>query len=404
MSPLAANEQHMKQSSVIVAAVVCLLVIGLGHSASAGQPIFPSAYLHAGQAAPATGDDETPPLRLLWYGMLTPPINILSMAGLAGKRNWLKENYFNATDILHNEGLHKLNNTRYKEWWYYDVHDDSGFVMSCSIVFSIVPDHFFLWIYDPVQDKVFVELEQDGAFTVNTFGNEGQKLSSDNLTIEGRSDTGYTLTFSGKTLQGTFVYSDPIPGRGELHEGPLMTYYALYQVPKMKVTGLVKNKETGNTTAISGLGYHDHWWGIDSRYTKWEWMQAKFDNGWTASFYQARYDKRETDLHRYAWLYIPEKGYIYFDNSTSFDFHEDTESQQWTASISGTAGKLTLTAAKRVERYQFKPVVLYNIPLGEVRYHQYPINTTGTFTDAEGHVTPLNSSHGMLEWDWDAIW
>ena len=393
----------MKQASVLIAAAVCFLVIGQANASFAGQPIFPPAYFHTGQASPAGTDDETQPLRLLWYDMLTTPINILSIAGLVGKRNWLETTYLNATDILHNEGIHKLNNTRYKEWWYYDVHDDSGFVMSCSIVFSIVPDHYFLWIYDPKQDKVFVELEQDGAFTVNAFGTEGQQLTSDNLTIAGRSDVGYTLTFSGKTLQGAFVFSQPIPGRGEMHKGPLMTYYALYQVPKMKVTGLLKNKATGDNTTISGLGYHDHWWGIDSRYTKWEWMQAKFDNGWTASFYQARYDKRETDLHRYAWLYTPEKGYIYFDNST-FDFHEDTAHQQWTASISGAAGTLTITATKRAERYEFKPVVLNHIPLGEVRYYQYPINATGTFTDAEGHVTLLNSTHGMLEWDWDAIW
>jgi hypothetical protein len=68
----------MKQASAL-----CFLVIGQARSACAGQLIVPAAYQHADQAAPAGSDNETKPPLLLWYDILTSPINILSIAGLA---------------------------------------------------------------------------------------------------------------------------------------------------------------------------------------------------------------------------------------------------------------------------------------------------------------------------------
>jgi hypothetical protein len=336
------------------------------------------------------------------YGALTPVIDATSVTHLLGSR-WLAATRPAQGDVLHHEGAHRLTDVRYKEWWYFDAHDDSGLVMSCSIVFSIVKDHYFLWIYDPKSNKVLVELEEDTKFTANDFGTEGVELASARLKISGRSDRGYSIWFDGRTTRGEFVFAEPMEGRTEVHEGPWKTQYALYQVPRMKLGGTLENKQRGETSKLSGVAYHDHWWGIDDRTTRWEWMQAKFENGWASSFYEGRYGKEGDDLHRYAWLHTPETGYVYFDNST-FDFHTDKEGERWTASITGNEGTLTLHAAKRLERYEWKPVLLEGVPLGEVRYHQFPIEVVGTYVDPRGKSTELRSQQGMLEWDWYAIW
>jgi hypothetical protein len=339
----------------------------------------------------------------LWYHSLTPPINFLSRLALMGKEHWLLNTYLDVSDILHHEGKHSLSNTRYKEWWYFDLHAESGIVVSCAIVFSIAKDHYFLRVYDPTEDKILQEIEHDGDVSANSFGSEGLKLSGEFISIEGRFDEGYHLEFDGVTLRGEFDFSDLVTGRCGVHIGEKKTYYGLYQVPGMEVHGTLTNKSSEAKTVISGQGYHDHWWGVVNRYTRWKWMQVKFDNRWIASFYEGCYGFMAQDLDWYAWLYRPDFGYTYFDNET-FDFREDKDNEQWTASISGQAGALTVTGIKHEESYQFKPVVFYGIPIGKVDYYQYPITAKGTFIDADGNKTDLTSTFGMLEWDWHAIW
>ncbi len=354
-------------------------------------------------AETSSGGREDGWAKRLWYGALTFAIEAVSWTRLATASEWLESTRPGVEGILPHEGAHRIADPRYKEWWYFDAHDDSGIVISCSVVLSIVKDHYFLWVYDPKQRTVLVELEEDTTFDVQNYGGEGITLTSPRFSVSGRADRGYTISFDGKTMKGNFVLSEPIEGRSEVHVGPRKTQYSLYQLPKLNLTGSLEQKSSGAAIALSGLAYHDHWWGIADRYTRWKWMQAKFDNGWTASFYEGQYGKNGDDLHRYAWLHTNETGYVYFDAST-FAFQEDQTNERWTATISGPEGTLSLTASKRIERYEFKPVVLGGLRLGEVQYHQYPVNVTGTFVRATGERVDLGSEHGMLEWDWYAIW
>lgn len=338
-----------------------------------------------------------------WYHLLTPTINSLSYIAMLGKETWIKNTLTNPQSIVVNEGVHQLDNTRYKEWFYFDFHTDDGFVVSCAFVLSMVKDHYFVWVYDPRTDEVRVEIERDADLTINRWGTEGLDLVGEDIRISGRADQGYHLWFKGSSLEGDIEYSRPIPGRAEQHRGISKTYYGLYQVPKMSVDGTLTEFASGETIDMVGEGYHDHWWGIVNRYMKWGWLQVKLDNGWVAGFYQGHYGVFADDLHRYAWLYRPGQGYTYFDEETLV-LDEIESGQEWVASIEGTAGSLELRASARAERYEYKSVGLYGIPLGEVDYYQYPITAKGVFVDAAGNETQLSAEIGMLEWDWDSIW
>lgn len=152
-----------------------------------------------------------------WYHLLTPLVNGLSSLALTGQRWWILDEYIAVDDdnILIHEGRHDLENTRYKEWWYFDAHTDSGLVISTSVVLSIVEPHYFLWIYDPAADEVLLEIEHDGEVIVSSWGAEGVDLDAELLDISGRSDTGYVIEFDGETLEGVIEFYDPIEGRGE---------------------------------------------------------------------------------------------------------------------------------------------------------------------------------------------
>ena len=368
-------------------------------------------------------------LRKAAYDLETPVIDGVSNLGEIGYTDWIKNTMVNVTDsnVLTHEGKHSFWNTRYKEWWYVDAFANNGYVISLSVVLSVVDPHYFLWVYDPSTNKVVEIIMEDGSVSVNNFGSSGLTLTTRNISLSGRRDTGYTLTFngtstSGQGFKGDIRFSSPIPARGERHIGPYGTYIGLYQVPKMTLSGSITNLNTGKVIDMTGLGYLDHWWGIVSRYTKWNWMQANFTNGWKASMYDAKYDCFYADKHRYNWLYIPGQGYKYFDQS-KLQFVA-LSSSSWKITATATTGeKLVITANKRANRHEFKPVILkFNsllssilggppsqyingqMQMGEVSYDQYPITATAVYTDATGKTTNLTSSLGMLEWAWDAIW
>ena len=360
---------------------------------------FSSAF-----AAEASQDKFDERLREAWYYSLTPTINSLSKLSLLDKREKFSEqmNISDANLGIH-EGNHQILNPRYKEWWYFDAHTESGLVISAALVRSIVNPHYFLWVYDPKSDEILLEIEQDGELTTNSFGTEGLDLKASNLSIKGRADQGYTFRFDGKSLRGTITFTQPIAGRGEVHRGPNDTAYGLYQIPSLKVSVRLEDKASGVVTEDQGLGYHDHWWGNMSHYTKWAWTQVKFTNGWVAGFYDAHYGFKGDDLHRYAWLYRPGQGYTYFDTKT-LTIAKPNDNLSWVTSASGKSGSLQIYSDAVVERYQFKKVQLFGVPLGEVRYRQYPVRSTATFTDESGVVHDLTSEFGFLEWDWDAVW
>lgn len=343
-------------------------------------------------------------VRDAWYLSLTPAINSLSRVALQSKKKMF-EAQMDVSDAnlgLH-EGDHHLLNPRYKEWWYFDAHTDAGLVISAALVRSIVNPHYFLWVYDPKADKILLEIEEDGAITVNSFGTEGLDLKAANLSIKGSVEQGYTFTFKGKNLSGTITFDQPITGRGEVHRGPDQTAYGLYQIPSLHVSVDLLDKASGERIEDQGLGYHDHWWGNMSHYTKWAWTQVKFTNGWVAGFYDGRYGLRSDDSHRYAWLYRPGIGYTYFDQKT-LSISKKAEGLSWETAARNQTMSLHITSDAIIERYQFKQVKLGGLPLGEVRYLQYPVRSTATFIDEQGTEHSLSSEFGMLEWDWDAVW
>lgn len=341
--------------------------------------------------------------RKAWFKVLSPVVNLFSEIGMVGRKKRFEKVLVQPETILEHEGKHRLKNTRYKEWWYFDAHAESGRVISAAIVLSIVRDHYFVWVYDPQTGKVSVEIEHDGDVAINKFGENGLELEGEFIKIKGDIERGYLFEFNGKNISGKLNFDEPVEARSEVHHGIENTFYSLYQVPKLNVTGELTQRDTGETEEFAGQGYHDHWWGIVNRVTKWAWLQVKFENGWLGGFYEGRYGESGEDLHRYAWLYKPETGYSYFDEST-FKFAQTSERAGWTTSVSGSAGSLTVNSVKRIERHQYKLVELHGVPVGEVFYYQYPINATGQFTDSEGATYDLKSRYGMLEWDWDAVW
>ena len=342
-------------------------------------------------------------LRQLWYWLLDPVIKALSLLALIFQKKTLKSGYLEAEDIPNHEASHPLANTRYKEWYYFDFHSDCGQVISCSIVFSLVQPHYFVWIFKPQSNQVFIEVQQDGQVITNTWKNPGVSLEAESLKITGNFEEGYQISFQGERFSGELKFFEPIVGRGELHVGQEQTYYALYQIPQLQVKGNLWNRTTQEQTQLSGVGYHDHWWGIENRVTRWNWVQIKFNNGWVVGVYEGRYGRKQTDIHQYSWLYRPDLGYDYFDENT-IKLEVIEPNTRWSIILSGKSGKLTLVASRRFQIFQYKRVQLVGIPLGEVDYYQYPITTEGEFVSNNQEKTLLSSTSGMLEWDWLAIW
>ena len=317
----------------------------------------------------------------------------------------LERTIFLVDDISPHEGLHRLPDPRYKEWWYFDSHLEDGRVISTAIVFSIVRTHYFVWVYDPSVGKISEEVIHDGDVIVNAWGGRGVSLQGERITIEGSHETGYRLEFNGINLQGKLVFSDPIPGRAEHHRGVSATHYGLYQVPRLKVSGELTTaaKDSGLATKanlVQGVGYHDHWWCISHRITRWNWLQVKFPQNMVIGFYDGCYGYRGEDVHRYGWVFTPQTGYTYFDTRT---LAFTSEEAGWKLEVSGPECSLHLDARPRAERYEFKPVVKVGLLLGEVQYFQYPINTTGQLR-LKDQTFRLESKTGILEWDWLAVW
>jgi hypothetical protein len=342
-----------------------------------------------------------------WFRFLNAAIDAASAAGLGAHRMAaLDAGFFDARRVAPHEGLHRRADPRYKEWWYFDAHLEDGTVLSMSVVFSIVRTHWFLWVYDPASGRVSEEIMADGPVQVNACGgaggsSTGLEMVGPDFSVAGGFDKGYHLEFRGKTAVGSLEFSDPVAGRAECHAGPSRTRYGLYQVPRMSVRGTLGASDGSAQRAVSGSGYHDHWWCISHRVTRWNWMQASFPGGWTLSFYDAAYGYRAEDCHRYGWILTPEGHYQHFDTA-SMDFKKGTDG--WSISASGPAGALGLEARPRVQRFEFKPVVLAGFLLGEVQYFQYPVTVKAVFTPAGGRPVSLETATGMLEWDWVAVW
>lgn len=353
--------------------------------------------------------DNTNRVRLdkRWYRFLNPVITGSSRVMSSLQRGRLSE--MNPTgDPSSHIGHHRVANPRYKEWWYFDAHFDDGQVLSLAIVFSVVRTHYFLWVYDSQRDTIKLEIEHDGSVEATScwaLGHAQHELSLEGEFIQVRGDLerGFSLAFCGATIEGDIKFSDPIVPRAELHNGVDDTIYGLYQSPRMVVSGRLRHRQSGDDTKVSGLGYHDHWWGIAHRVTRWRWLQAKFQNGWTAGFYEGGYGWNAEDIHRYAWLFGPEEGYSVFDNP-SLTFSMAEPDHVWHVSAESSVGRIELAVQRRVQRYQYKPVMLAGIRLGEVQYFQYPVTCRGSFVGPRNETTNLVSDHGMLEWDWLALW
>jgi hypothetical protein len=342
-----------------------------------------------------------------WFRFLNSALDAASNALLSSKRmTSLDAAIFDTRNIAIHEGLHRIVDPRYKEWWYYDIQLDDGTDVSMSVVFSIVRTHWFVWVYNPAKGEVSEEIMEDGPVRVNAWGGKttakkALSMTGPNFSINGSFDQGYLFEFHGRTLTGLFHFRSPVPGRAENHKGVSNTRYGLYQVPKMDVSGTLKYAGGTEARRVSGVGYHDHWWCIAHRVTRWNWMQAKFPGGWALSVYDAAYGYRAEDHHRYGWIFTPAGKYEYF-NTESMDFQKGADG--WTLAISGLAGSLRLEARSRVERYEYKPVALAGLFLGEVQYFQYPVSVKAIYTPVAGVPVPLKSGSGILEWDWLAVW
>jgi hypothetical protein len=311
----------------------------------------------------------------------------------------LEQTIFCVDDITPHEGLHRLPDPRYKEWWYFDAHLDDGRVISTAIVFSVVKTHYFLWVWDPRDGSISEEIMHDGNVTVNAWGRQGLSLRGELIAIEGSHQEGYTLSFTGRNLHGKLVFSEPIPARAEHHRGVSATHYGLYQVPRLRVSGQITGAGAAPGT-VSGEGYHDHWWCISHRITRWNWLQVKFPQDIVVGFYDGRYGYRGEDVHRYGWAFSPELQYTHFDTATvSFT----KENGGWKLEASGRECSLQLEARPRAERYEFKPVVKAGLLLGEVQYYQYPI-TADARLRLKDRSYQLQSTAAILEWDWLAVW
>jgi len=215
-------------------------------------------------------------------------------------------------------------------------------------------------VYDPATGDVSEEIVADGPVAANAWGGrtgseKGLSLTGPNFSVNGSAEAGYHFEFRGTTVAGMFDFSNPVAGRSECHKGVSNTRYGLYQVPMMNVTGSLRRADDTVARRVCGVGYHDHWWCIAHRVTRWNWMQAKFTGGWTLT-------------------------------------------------ASGPAGSLRLEARPRAERYELKPVVLAGLLLGEVQYFQYPVTVKAVYTPVAGAPATLESDSGMLEWDWVAVW
>jgi hypothetical protein len=342
-----------------------------------------------------------------WFRFLHSTVDTISNALLGGKRMaTLDAGVFDTGSIGPHEGIHRIANPRYKEWWYYDMHLEDGTVVAMSVVFSVVRTHWFVWVYDPATGQVSEEIMADGRVVVNACGGRGGagrglSMTGPDFSVNGSWDRGYRFEFRGKTVAGVFDSTSLSPGRAECHRGVSNTRYGLYQVPRMSVTGTLERVDGAVARRVSGVGYHDHWWCIAHRITRWNWMQAKFPGGWALAFYDAAYGYRAEDSHRYGWLLTPAGRYEYFDTA-SMKFERGADG--WTLAVSGPAGSLRLEARPRVERYEFKPVLLAGLLLGEVQYFQYPVTVKAVYTPVAGAPATLESDSGMLEWDWLAVW
>lgn len=345
-----------------------------------------------------------------WLESITPFINVTSLGASLSFQTCLDEPWCNPTaeTINQHEGRHPLLNPRYKEWWYWDGHGSDGFVISVAIVLSIVKPHVLLWIHHPAlidneKKQIPPELMMDCQVQVNEWGTEGINLTAPNLHIFGESDSGYTLKFKGIRHAGMLRFNDPMPGRIDQHNGFANTVYCLYQITGMRLRGEITDRRSNRVIAINGSGYHDHWWGIMNRHTKWEWIQFRGTNSWVGSFYRGRYGRGQNDLHCYGWLYIPGIGLLNISD-TEFEFRQSDNHNQWILTTDAPEGILALTVNARIEHYQHKEIEFLGVPLGEVHYFQYPITAEGSFTNRDGNIIPIRVTEGMLEWDWDAVW
>lgn len=342
-----------------------------------------------------------------WFTFLHATIDAVSNARLGAKRmSALDAGIFRTGSIAPHEGLHRIADPRYKEWWYYDIHLDDGTVVSMSVVFSIVRTHWFVWVFDPATGDVSEEIVADGRVAVNAWGGSAGSITAVSLagpdfSVTGSFDTGYHFEFRGRSVVGRFDFTRMVPGRIECHKGESNTRYGLYQVPGMNVTGSLERTDGTGARRVSGVGYHDHWWCISHRVTRWNWMQARFPDGWMLSFYDATYGYRAEDGHRYGWILTPAGTYEHFD-ADSLVFQKGAGG--WTLEASGPAGSIHLEARPRVERYEYKPVVRAGVLLGEVQYYQYPVTVKATYSRVVGAPVRLVSDTGMLEWDWVAVW
>jgi hypothetical protein len=98
-----------------------------------------------------------------------------------------------------------------------------------------------------------------------------------------------------------------------------------------------------------------------------------------------------------------DSGYADFNlDSLAFDTLEPKHI--WRVSAAGPAGKISVEATRRFERYQYKRVEFAGIRVGEVDYFQYPITAIVVLEEPSGVRHVLTGDCGMLEWDWLALW
>jgi hypothetical protein len=342
-----------------------------------------------------------------WYRLVDPVVRATSATASLFSAKALRH-MAEVMDPRDHEGHHRVADPRYKEWWYFDAHLADGRVLSLALVFSIVRTHYFLWLSDPTGERVSLEIERDGPVYVapaDRCGKERRALLVDGecIRIYGDLERGYVLSFRGRSTSGELHFFDPAAPRAEVHRGTENTLYGLYQSPRLRVRGNLIDRATGIGSQATGVGYHDHWWGIAHRITRWRWLQVKLENDWTVGFYEGRYGRDGADLHRYAWLHRPDSGYADFDlDSLTFDALEPK--QVWRVAATGPAGKISLEATRRLERYQYKSVEVAGIRVGEVDYFQYPITAVAVLEEPAGARQVLTGACGMLEWDWLALW
>lgn len=336
-----------------------------------------------------------------FFHAITPLINTLSALGLIGKQGWIENNFLRPDDYLNHEASHRFMNPRYKEWWYFDIKTDEGYILSCSIIFSIVKDYVFLWVYDPETENISVEVDEDVDFEVSKYGQPGIELHSKQVSINGNHLEGYSIKFDGVSYSGDLLLSDPIPPRFERHMGRNNNFVALQHLTQIASSGTLTSKASGMEHPANGSSYYEHLWGVFNRYTFWNWFQMQFDNGWVVCLFDASYGRLDPESHQYAWLYRPDMGYLYFDDE-SISFTREEE-KSWIATMSNETSSLAIDLTGLIERPQVKPVVLAGIPLGKVDYHQFPATGEGVFEE-NGKATPITSDYGMIEWNFDAIW